>query len=59
LNREAYFAVDPRFMNEEGCDERLTFKYTLPEAKLFYPEPYIASPSYLHSDLSFLCILQY
>lgn len=46
-------------LNEYGVDERLTFKYTLPNAKLYYPEPFIASPSYLHSDLYFLNILQY
>ena len=39
--------------------ERMSFKNTLPHAKLFYPEPFIASPSYLHSDLIFLNILQY
>jgi hypothetical protein len=39
--------------------ERLSFKNTLPHAKLFYPEPFIASPSYMHSDLVFLNILQY
>ena len=50
---------NPAFINEDGIDERITFKYTLPKAKLMYPEPFIASPSYNHSDLYFLCILQY
>ena len=34
-------------------------QFTVPDGKLFYPEPFIASPSYLHSDLSYLHIFQY
>ena len=34
-------------------------QYTIPEGKLFYPEPFLASPSYMHTDLHFLHILQY
>lgn len=34
-------------------------QFTIPDGKLFYPEPFIASPSYLHSDLSYLHIFQY
>lgn len=34
-------------------------QFTIPDGKLFYPEPFIASPSYLHSDISFLHIFQY
>ena len=34
-------------------------QFSIPEGKLFYPEPFIASPSYLHSDLPFLHIFQY
>ena len=36
-----------------------TLQYSIPDTKLFYPEPFLASPSYMHSDLSFLHILQY
>lgn len=43
----------------EKPEGALLFKNTLPHAKLYYPEPFIASPSYMHSDLTFLCILQY
>jgi len=32
---------------------------SIPNTKLFYPEPFIASPTYIHSDLGFLHILQY
>ena len=53
------YGSDPKYLNEDGVDERLLFKYTLPKAKLYYPEPFIASPSYIHSDLIFLNILQY
>lgn len=34
-------------------------QFTIPDGKLFYPEPFIASPSYLHSDITFLHIFQY
>ena len=30
-----------------------------PNVKLYYPEPFIASPSFIHNDLGFLHILQY
>ena len=33
--------------------------FTIPDGKLFYPEPFIASPSYLHSDITYLHIFQY
>lgn len=32
---------------------------TAPNVKLYYPEPFIASPSFIHNDLGFLHILQY
>ena len=34
-------------------------QYSIPDTKLFYPEPFLASPSYMHSDITFLHILQY
>lgn len=34
-------------------------QFSIPEGKLFYPEPFIASPSYLHADLPYLHIFQY
>jgi len=37
-----------------------TYKYThVPEYKLYYPEPYIASPSFQHEELWFIHILHY
>ena len=59
LSVQTFFYQDERYINEEGIDERYLFKYTLPKAKLFYPEPFIASPSYIHSDLIYLSILHY
>jgi len=38
---------------------RSLYLSTCPTVKLFYPEPFIASPSFIHSDLGFLHILQY
>jgi len=38
---------------------RSMYNASVPNVKLFYPEPYIASPSYIHEDLGFLHILQY
>jgi len=32
---------------------------TAPNVKLYYPEPFIASPSFIHNDIGFLHILQY
>lgn len=32
---------------------------TSPNVKLYYPEPFLASPSFIHNDLGFLHILQY
>merc|ERR1712084_148438 len=38
---------------------RSMLQHTIPDTRLFYPEPFLASPSYMHSDISFLHILQY
>ena len=38
---------------------RNMLQHTIPDTKLFYPEPFIASPSYIHTDLTYLHILQY
>jgi hypothetical protein len=32
---------------------------TLPDGKLYYPEPFIASPSFLHEEIWFIHILHY
>ena len=40
-------------------DGSLTEALSTPDVKLYYPEPFIASPSYIHTDLTYLHILQY
>lgn len=35
------------------------YHYSIPNTKLFYPEPFIASASFMHSDLWFIHILVY
>jgi excinuclease UvrABC helicase subunit UvrB len=30
-----------------------------PNVKLYYPEPFLASPSFMHNDIGFIHILQY
>jgi len=37
----------------------LDYKKTLPDTKLYYPEPFIASPSFLHEEIWFIHILHY
>jgi hypothetical protein len=32
---------------------------TAPNVKLYYPEPFIASPSFVHNDIGYIHILQY
>jgi hypothetical protein len=38
---------------------RSNYISTSPNVKLYYPEPFIASPSFMHNDIGFLHILQY
>jgi hypothetical protein len=38
---------------------RSTYIGTSPNVKLYYAEPFIASPSFMHNDIGFLHILQY
>lgn len=59
FNYDLTLSYELDVVNNTMTAERMSFKNTLPHAKLFYPEPFIASPSYLHSDLIFLNILQY
>ena len=40
---------------DEGVFEALS----TPDLKIFYPEPFIASPSFVHEDLWFLHILHF
>jgi hypothetical protein len=41
--------------SDEGVFEALS----TPDLKIFYPEPFIASPSFVHNDIGYIHILQY
>jgi hypothetical protein len=47
------------FQNLENITS--TYHYSIPNVKLAYPEPFIASPSFIHSDLWFthITVFQY
>ena len=59
--------VFPQFSDELIMFETLSYDddgslyddLSTPDVKLFYPEPFIASPSFVHEDVWFLHILQY
>jgi hypothetical protein len=38
---------------------RSTYLTSSPNVKLYYPEPFIASPSFIHNDIGYIHILQY
>jgi len=38
---------------------RSTYMITSPNTKLYYPEPFVASASFIHNDIGFIHILQY
>jgi hypothetical protein len=38
---------------------RSTYIGSTPNTKLYYAEPFIASPSFVHNDIGFIHILQY
>jgi hypothetical protein len=40
-------------------DGSLADQLATPDTKLYYPEPFIASPSFVHEDLWFIHILHY
>ena len=50
---------DESLSNSKSLRPENFLQFSIPDGKLFYPEPFIASPSYLHSDLTFLHIFQY
>jgi hypothetical protein len=51
--------VDDLFKFDALDHIRSTYVLSVPTQKLYYPEPFIASPSFVHNDLGFLHILQY
>jgi hypothetical protein len=40
-------------------DGTLYMPITTPDVKLHYPEPFVASPSFMHEDITFLHVLHY
>lgn len=51
---------DIRPIETETSDNPASFvQYAIPEGTFYYPEPYIASPSYIYNDIAFLHILHY
>ena len=59
INLNTGFENQPLSTNTSTTSLRSMLQHTIPDTKLFYPEPFLASPSYMHSDLFFLQILQY
>ena len=73
LSTAPYYNVDelrdifPQFREDLEMFEVLSYDtdgtlydaLSTPDTKLYYPEPFIASPSFAHEDLWFLNILQY
>ena len=51
--------LEPALQSTEPSPVISTLNFTIPEGKLFYPEPFIASPSYLHTDLTYIHLFQY
>lgn len=51
--------VDDLFKFDSLDHIRSTYLLSVPTKKLYYPEPFIASPSFVHNDLGFMHILQY
>lgn len=56
---ELHVAVENSYAAHSTSNVTSLLQFTIPDGKLFYPEPFIASPSYLHSDITYLHIFQY
>jgi hypothetical protein len=44
---------------ESMAHVRSVLHSSTPNVKLYYPEPFIASPSFIHNDIAYIHILQY
>ena len=52
--------TDLEILFDEAKDEStLEYMRTIPDGKLYYPEPFIASPSFVHEEIWFIHILHY
>jgi hypothetical protein len=38
---------------------RSAYTTVVPHVRLYYPEPFLASPTFMHTDLSYLFMFQY
>ena len=47
------------FFDEVKDENTLEYIRTIPDGKLYYPEPFVASPSFLHEEVWFIHILHY
>ena len=52
-------SVDTSITSNSSSNVASLLQFTIPDGKLYYPEPFIASPSYLHSDITYLHMFQY
>ena len=61
LLKLGYELANHHYNNVASATANISYalQHTIPNVKFFYPEPFIASPSYMHSDITFLHILQY
>jgi hypothetical protein len=59
FNPEFYSIVEPLLFLGIEDDDSLREKASTPDVKLYYPEPFIASPSFVHEDLWFIHVLHY
>ena len=59
LDPEFYSLIEPFIFTGIEDDGSLREKASTPDAKLYYPEPFIASPSFVHEDLWFIHVLHY
>jgi transketolase N-terminal domain/subunit len=44
---------------KDASEAEKQLQFTTPDVKLYYPEPFIASPSFNHEDIWFIHILHY
>jgi len=50
---------NPNFKKFHVENIEALYQNSIPNTKLYYPEPYIASPSFIHNDIWYMHILVY
>lgn len=59
-NLDNFFELLEDHSNLTNLDNTISiYHYSIPNTKLYYPEPYIASPSFMHTDMWYIHILVY